>query len=261
MQESFDRHSARYGERVVNRKKYRNLSLEDELLAGWLQQEFGSRTIGDLIDAACGTGDRLKYFLEHSPIQTEQFTSIVGLDYAPGMLKHAAQQQVAGRPLYTDLSLVDLSAPLTSDAPRADLVLCQWEVVNTCGPAAGQLLSNLRSLTTDDGWIVFDVLTTRALPFLKKLEQELTANNVALPVHLDPQTVWYERDDHSLGQQRLFSPQEVHELVQEAGLQPMYVWGYTHRELVAHDISIDNGSIDVKQAQQVNTLLFIAKAS
>src|SRR5882724_10564735 len=107
LQQSFENHSKQYGYRVKDRKRYANLSLEDTLITSFIDQSWQQGKQGILLDAACGSGDRLRMLFENSGLPRPYFRRIIGYDYAQSMLDIAATQTLNDRPLYDRLHKVD----------------------------------------------------------------------------------------------------------------------------------------------------------
>jgi len=89
LKDSFEQHSDNYGLRVMDRNKHANLSLEDKIIVEYLKNNLPKDKRGILIDAACGTGDRLKMIFDDFGLPQSYFGKIIGLDYSQGMLNHA----------------------------------------------------------------------------------------------------------------------------------------------------------------------------
>lgn len=256
LQESFDRHSVNYGKRVMDRTTYGNLSVEDEIIARYLKHSWSPPTDASLLDAGCGSGDRLRMLFEQQGLQRQTFSTVIGIDYSEGMLSEAGKQTLDDLALYNQLIAADLLAPQTP-LPVGDVVLCLWEITNSCGPRANQLLSSLGKMLRDGGVLFVDALTTKASGVLKEKEVAILGNHPELSPHDDPQTVWYQRDDASIGYLRMLSPGELNEILAASGAELVEVWGYNHRELVPNQVSVQDGRMDEAAAANFTGLLFI----
>jgi SAM-dependent methyltransferase len=255
LQQSFEDHSKQYGSRVKDRKKYANLSLEDTLITSFIEQSWQRGKQGVLLDAACGSGDRLRMLFENSSLPRSYFRQIIGYDYAQGMLDIAAVQTLEGKPLYDELQNVDLLTALPNG--QADLILCLWEVTNSVGKNADHMIANLAGVLLDGGYLIYDMITTKAVPHLKQEEERLLETHSELQKDPDAQRTWYQRDDKSIGYLRMFNPAELNGLLECSELKTCKVWGYRHRELIPHELTIKEGRIDEEEAANYSGIVVV----
>ncbi len=55
-------------------------------------------------------------------------------------------------------------------------------------------------------FLIYDALSTKVLSSRKRQETELLDKRPDLEISDDPQRVWYEREDGTVGHEHLFSP-------------------------------------------------------
>lgn len=253
-QKSFEAHSAHYTERFSDPETYPHLVFQNEVIATFLKKQLAGLTNQVLVDAACGTGNRLNDLFNTNGFDKSHFSQIVGLDYSPGMLHFAEQQEQDGNKLYNSILEQDLLKPIDVGA-TADVILCLCEVSNTIGKDFAQVVSNFAQLLNPGGTVVYDILTTVARPLLKEQEAELFNRHPELKVSDDSQRVWYERSDGTIAHQRLFSPADVNELLKTPGLHASEVWGHRHKTLEPQRLDISGTEIDESVAAKFATIL------
>lgn len=255
LKENFDKHSKVYGRRVRNRKKYPKLTLEDTILVRFLKSRWFLKKKGILIDAGCGTGDRLQMLFMKQGLPRYWFREIIGLDYSEGMLEYAKQQKINSKPMYTNIKLVDLYN--LKEPIEGDLVICLWSIINHYGIGADRLLFQLGKLVSRKGFLIYDSVSTQADSFEKEEKDVLKAHPELKP-HIDKQTFWYKRgDDGSIGYLRLFSPHEFILLLKSVGLPLIQLWGYDENKLVPIQIPVTNGIFDERMVSKYTNLIFI----
>ncbi len=223
-QDSFDQHSRNYSARVLNRAAYSRLSKVDDVILSFLSRHWPKDKQGVLMDAACGSGDRLRMLVDDARVARNHFTEIIGIDFSAGMLDVASEQQLDDGPLYDILFQQDLlkePAHLLS----ADLILCLWDVMNIIGLDSDKVARHLAGQLNDDGFLIYDALSTKVLSSRKRQETELLDKRPDLEISDDPQRVWYEREDGTVGHEHLFSPHGITQLVDASGLATVEVWG------------------------------------
>lgn len=257
LRESFETHSKNYSSRVLDRNKYSNLSLEDELIVKALRQNWSMNEPGILIDAGCGTGDRLRMLFQNHNFPKNWFNQIIGVDFAKGMLEKAKQQYLDGKPLYTKLQLADLIE--YPEVHQGDLILCLWGIINGASLDASKLLCNLSRMVAKHGFLVYDVMTTKPLKHLKKQEDELLKSHPELIRDQNDCQVWYQRDDQTIGYLRVFSPNEMNKLAKAVSLKLLEVWGYSFGQHSPSKIEIVNGSINEDEIINYPFLLIFHK--
>lgn len=257
LKDSFNKHSKNYSSRVRDRKKYANLELEDKVISDFIKRNWAKKKTSTLIDAGCGTGDRLQMLLATAKLPKQFFSTIIGLDYASGMLELAKKQKLGVQSLYTELHLVDLSK--TSINLRGDLVLCLWEIINSAGLKAKDLLKNIAPMVNKDGFLIYDCITLKTKNRLKKLEADIFKANPNLKPHKDKQVVWYQRDDKSIGYLRLFSTVELNKLNLKTDLSLIEVWAYNHRDLIPIEIPVIDGKMNEGLAAKYTGLTLFYK--
>lgn len=259
LKESFDQHSKIYGIRVRNRKKYPKLTLEDQIIVQFLKHSWPNDKKGTLIDAGCGTGDRLQLFFSEQKLPFYWFNEIIGLDYSLGMLKLAKIQQLANKPLYTNTELINLEK--NASGIKGDLVLMLWTIINSSSRNAPKLLSRIAKTVSKNGYLIYDGQTTSvtsykiAQPTILRSHPELKPNN-------DNQIFWYKReDDNTIGYLKLFSPREFNYLAKATKLPLKEVWGYNERDLIPQQILLENGTMNEDQVAQYTNIILIHQNS
>jgi len=254
--DNFEKHSRHYGERVRNREKYRNLDLEDSIIVEFLNKhQMDDQSV--LIDAGCGTGDRLALLFGEKGLRRSRFAQIIGLDYAQAMLNYARNQQIDGEKLYAELHLADLLN--LHDFPQGDVTLCLWGIVNGSCLEVTKLLADVAKMVKKDGILIYDVATMKAESDYR-LRQEILLNiHPELTPHQDQQTFWYQREDRTVGYFRLFSPQELNVLSHATGLTLVDAWGYSHDGVARHKLKVAKGKINEKEAAAYPGVLFFHK--
>lgn len=255
-QRSFEEHSAHYAERFTDPETHPYLVFQNEVIVAFLQKQLAGRTDQVLIDAACGTGDRLGSLFSLHDLDRGLFSSVIGLDYSPGMLHLAEEQQQGGKKLYTTLAEQDLLKPIDVGA-KADVILCLCEVTNTNGKDTKIMIDNFAQTLNPGGVVVYDLLTTVASNLLKEQEAELLTRHPELQVSDDPQRVWYERPDGTIAHERLFSPADISELLKTPGLKAAEVWGHRHKSLEPQRLDTSETEIDEQKAANYATVLVI----
>jgi SAM-dependent methyltransferase len=258
LRSSFEAHSAHFAARVRDRGTEGHLSRVDELLMQFLMKNWSKTDPGVLIDAGCGTGDRLKALFTHNYLPQTWFNRIIGIDYAASMLKYARNQYIGDHPLYNDLRHADLLE--ISDVIPGDVVICLWGIVNGVCLDAFKLLKKLTTMTRKKGFLIFDVATTELLGFFKEQEEVLLKSLPDLPMHSDKQTVWYQRYDKTIGYLRFFSPVEINSLIYNAGAKLLEVWGYSWKDVAVGKINLLNSRIHEDEiAKYGNVLIFMRR--
>jgi SAM-dependent methyltransferase len=240
LKEYFDEHSKTYALRVLDRQSWPHLDLEDSLIRGLLEHERLENKPFSIIDAGCGTGDRLRYMLEKATLPRQFLTTVTGIDYSLAMLKKAALQHYAGTLLFDHLVEADLSKTGVFNL-KADVVLSLWGVVNT--GAMNDLpktLSNLATLLTDRGQLVFDVRTKYGFSALKEREATMVKDNPQLPPLPVPSAAWHCRADGTFGAMRYLTVAELTTALTSSGLALTSVWGYHYRSSQAVSIPVNN---------------------
>ncbi len=255
-QKSFEDHSTQYAKRFANPETQPHLVFQNDIIVPFLQRQLGDRKEQVLVDAACGTGDRLSGLFSAHRLDRSLFSRIIGLDYSPGMLRIAEQLQLDEAKLYDTLVEQDLLEPIDLDV-SADVVLCLCEVTNTNGKNTKTMLNNFAHILNSGGVVIYDILTTVASDLLKEQEAELLTRHQELKVADDPQRVWYERTDGTIAHQRLFSPADINELLNSSDLQAAEVWGHRHKTLEPQRLDISETRIDEQKAAGYATILVL----
>lgn len=255
-QRSFEEHSAHYAERFANPETHPHLVFQNEVIVSFLQKQLAGRTNQVLIDAACGTGDRLDDLFSTHGLDRSIFSRVIGLDYSPGMLRFAERQQQDGKKLYDTLAEQDLLKPIDVGV-QADVILCLCEVTNTNGKDTKTMINNFAEELNPGGVVVYDILTTVARPLLKEQEAELLTRHPELEVSDDPQRVWYERTDGTIAHERLFSPADINELLKTPSLHAAEVWGHRHKTLEPQRLDISGTEIDELKAANYAGVLVV----
>lgn len=256
MKDSFDKHSKNYSSRVEDRVKYANLSVEDKIIATFLIKRLSKYNKYKLLDAACGSGDRLRILIEEFGLARVNFDQIVGIDYVESMLQIASRQRTGGKSLYDDLKKQDLLDDM-SRIDKSDVILCLWEVTNSIGLDSHRAVENMASRLNNKGFLIYDMITTKAQRVLAGFEEKILAEHQELKKDRDLQKVWYERDDGSIGYLRMFTPSELNGLLEGPGLTTLEVWGYSHKDLVPNKLSVVDGRIDEVEAEKFTGILVI----
>ena len=255
-QQSFEERSAHYAERFTNPETHPHLVFQNDAIVSFLQKQLSGRKERVLIDAACGTGDRLESLFTAHNLARNLFSRVIGLDYSPGMLRIAERQRFNGVKLYDTLAEQDLLKPIDLGV-TADVILCLCEVTNTNGKDTKTIVNNFSHALNPGGVVVYDMLTTVAKPLLKEQEAELLTRHPELKVNDDPQRVWYERTDGTIAHERLFSPADINELLKTPGLRATEVWGHRHKTLEPQRLDISEKEIDERKAANYATVLVI----
>lgn len=252
LQQSFDRHAANYAARVTDRERYAYLDVEDELIASFMRRHWHKEEGRTLLDAACGTGDRLRMLFEADKL-SQKFSEIIGLDYAPHMLEVAAKQRFNEQALYTDL----VQANLLNDLDRgikSDLTLCLWEVTNSNGRDASQLVNTLADTLNNEGYLIYDALTV-AMAGILKAQEAAVLSRMSLTPSTDPQQFWYAHEDGTIAYERLFRADELNTLIQASGLTTIEAWGYHQNELLPYQLQINDNHLNEVQASEFASIL------
>lgn len=252
--DSFDQHSPNYGARVRDRDVYFGLSIEDNVIVDLISRWWPEDRTGTLLDAACGSGDRLQMLFESGGIERRNFSRVIGTDFSKGMLEQAAAQKLGSRAVYDDLREVDLLEKPTEESV-ADLILCLWHVMNSNGLDAYKLVNNLGSQLRPEGLLVYDLLTTKVLERRKADEAELLKHHQDLAAHEDPQWIWYEREDGTVGHERLFAPAETNQLLKASGLETLEVWSF--REEGPCKLNVTDGNLDERELADFAKLIVL----
>ena len=253
LKDSFNQHSKNYSERVMDRKSWANLSCEDSLVIEIIDEMRRNGKTLEIIDAGCGTGDRLRYILESAHLDRSKIKSTYGLDYADSMLAIAREQKYLDKPLYDKLTTVDLtSEPGTY---TGNLVLCLWGILNGITENRASIFSNLAKQCVSDGVVIFDILTAKALKVLREREATLLKDRSDLEPFTDNNTLWYARNDATIGYMKLFTINELNNFISNAGLRYKKVWGYNHKDLNPH-IVVENSITVPEQAERDFSVLF-----
>lgn len=259
LKESFNQHSKIYGARVRNRKKYPKLTLEDQIIAQFLKHNWYDDKKGTLIDAGCGTGDRLQLFFSEQKLPSQWFNEVIGLDYSPGMLELAKKQQLNNKPLYTNTQLINLEKNTLGF--KGSLVLMLWTIINSSGKNAPKLLSQIAGAVSKNGYLIYDGQTTSVRSY-KIAQPTILHSHPELKPQNDDQIFWYKReDDNTIGYLKLFSPREFSNLAKATKLPLKEVWGYKESDLIPHQILLENGAMNENQVAQFTNIIVIHQNS
>ena len=89
----------------------------------------------------------------------------------------------------------------------------------------------------------------------KEEEAELLKRRQDLIVNEDPQWVWYEREDGTIGLERLFAPSETNRLLGASGLETLEVWSFGVEGPC--QLEVVNGKIDEGELADFAKLIVI----
>jgi SAM-dependent methyltransferase len=225
---SFEQHSATYARRVVNREQNIRLSVDDLIIRELSTELLGSKQGLALLDAGCGTGDRLRMMFERGILRRDQFDLVVGMDFSQSMLSRSADQLVDEATLYDSLSIGDLSTDVDGGLqPKSfDVVFCLWDIVNTSGSLADRLLENLGRLVAADGVLIFDVSTVSAVDYARDTGMLISIERLR---EANPQTfIRYRRADATTGRMQLFTGLQILDLLEISGLETYELRGHDY---------------------------------
>ena len=256
MKDSFNKHSRNYEKRVLNRNKYANLFLENELILDEILWLINNSTL-NIIDSWCWTWDRLKCILEDWKVNRDFIGTIYGYDYAKEMLKIAAKKEYEWQKLYDKLIEIDLTKD--SLEYKWNLVLCLWWILNWLINKHDQIINNLSSQITDDWIIIFDVLTIKPLKILKERESEILKIYTKLPIFEDKRTLWYKRDDDSVWYMKLMQIEELNDIIKRNHLKFKKVYWYNMNELKPKILTKDSQEIPIEYESKYSFLICIIK--
>jgi len=237
----------------MGRTKWPHLSCEDEIIRSEINEMCRSGKTIKIIDAGCGTGDRLKNILENSRIDRRKIKSIYGLDFAKKMLSVARKQKYYGRPLYDGLLETDLRQ--SAGQYRGNLILCLWGVLNGVIYDRSSIFEKLKKLCANDGLIIFDIISTKRLSLLKKKESLLLNIHQDLKPFGNRETLWYSRNDSTIGYTKLFTADECNRCISSIGMMYKTVWGYNIRNPKPQIITQYTPSIPLSADQEYDIFL------
>ncbi len=258
LRDGFEHHGHNYRKRVRDRERYKNLNTEDDIIVGFLERTL-SQEVDVLIDAGCGTGDRLHMLFTEKNLRRSRFRRIMGIDFAQSMLSYASEQEIDGVPVYEKLILANLTE--LSDIICGDVVLCLWGVVNGACDEASLLLEKLADMLNEGGYLCFEITTMKAMETYQWQESLLRSLYTELRPHDDEKTFWYQREDRTVGHLKLFSAEDANSLILASGLRLGETWGFSHDGQNRGQIPTVDGLIDMEKAKECSgLLLFLQKA-
>jgi len=255
--ENFNVHSTNYAERVMDRKSWKNLTNDDEVVISQIREMTLNKIPLDIIDIGCGTGDRLRHILEVGNINLADISSIKGFDYAEKMILHAKNQTYQGKPLYNELLTADI---LTIDEiPKGNVVLCLWSILNNLMGNENMALMNFAKICSPNGVIIFDFLTTKSYETLINNEKKLLLMKPELKKFQDKNSFWYARNDETIGHMKLIGVEECNESIKKANLRFKNVSGYDNVSFINQQIinDYDNESIPTYAETKCDVLVCV----
>jgi amino acid adenylation domain-containing protein len=242
--EQYEIHGSNYVERIKNRTKYLSLDVEDEAIQKIMHQlKFNNNSV--LIDAGCGTGDRLRTLLDKVPSILNDFPVRYGIDFSSTMIEQAGHKTIGENQLYDELLLDDLTS--MSNSLQGDLVLCLWCIINECLDKYPLVLKNLSAMVKPGGYLIFDITTIKASEGYSKFDSVTRALHPEYDADSNDTLYLIKREDATLFYLKLFSKEEINQFEKILEMELCTLSGYGHLNSQLDQLPIDaktNKNID-----------------
>lgn len=204
--EGYSKHAKNMSKRVLMRKSHPELTAIDNKVIDTIIELQKKKGNIKLLDAGCGTGERLSFILKRGKIETKKITAI-GVDFCDPLIKEAKQKKNEGNLLYKEAIAKDL---LEFDYPeKFDLIICLFSVLNNVGKDYKKVIVKFSDLLKEEGILIFDFINPKAGKHLFSKDYPELVKRYG---QLDSNEHYYMRTfDESWGKAYLF---ELNELIE-----------------------------------------------
>ena len=211
--EGYTAHAAHMSERVRYRRAHPELTAIDKIVIDVLRKKLKKQKKIRLLDAGCGTGERLRMILERGGIDPS-LVEAVGVDFCEPLIAEAKEKKIGNERIYENVFVEDLGV-LSVDL-TFDVVLCLFSVLNNVGKTYEDALRCLAQCLATDGVLVFDFIHPKAA---EKLFGEKRPELEEKYGGLGTNEYYYVRDsDGSWGKAYIFSAEHAQQQLKGLGI-------------------------------------------
>ncbi|MEW5897220.1 MAG: class I SAM-dependent methyltransferase [Nanoarchaeota archaeon] len=211
--EGYAQHARTMSQRVRLRRSHPELTAIDNKVIDVLKEKLRQKESISLLDAGCGTGERLKMILEPGRFDPAKIKA-VGVDFCDPLIDEARKKIIQGKSLYQQVKVQDL-LNLQIDK-KFDVIICLFSVLNNVGREFGKVLQLLSQGLKEEGVIIFDFLHPLAAKHLfKEAHPELIKKYGPLS---KGEYYYSRRSDSSWGKVFIFSWEDAEKSMKEINL-------------------------------------------
>lgn len=254
--QGYDIHSKNYDKRIWLQQNW--LYPIDELVGKYFNDILVDKEQITIIDAACGTGERLKTLLFKNDILPTQYVAY-GYDFSAESLIIAKSKKYFNRRLYDLLVLGDLREFKFKEGITADILLCLWDSMSNIINEHDNILKLFKSQLSNNGHMIFDVHHINVINYLKKHGfTDKIIREYGLP-NVNKNEGWWQRPDGTLSHVVGFESSELYNLLKINGLNIEHLFGLDKEESKLFEYDLKTFKLNGKNEEGITDIVSVVR--